>query len=262
MPIANPHSRHVAAANLVQQQQIRNVAAVDAHHGLDRAVRIFAAIDQHDVAAIERLLQSLLAEFGALGCDERRAANANPLPVQVERLRVGGIGTLRHILRRHRIGTYRRRGAIALQVGVRRRRPARRRRDRAVHRALPQGGHRRLDDTQLRTLEERLTYLRELEERRAAILASIEEQGKLTPSTRAPKSRGRRNQAALEDLYLPYKPKRRTKAQIAREAGLEPLADALLADPTLDPRSRAAPTSMPRRGVADVKAALDGARRS
>ena len=87
-----------------------------------------------------------------------------------------------------------------------------------------------LDDTQLRTLETRLVYLRELEDRRAAILASIDEQGKLTDELRnallAADSKSR-----LEDLYLPYKPKRRTRAQIAREAGLEPLADGLLADP-------------------------------
>src|SRR5688572_24106933 len=79
-----------------------------------------------------------------------------------------------------------------------------------------------LDDTQLRTLEERLLYLRELEERRAAILASIEEQGKLTDELRAAIAAAATKQA-LEDLYLPYKPKRRTRAQIAREAGLEPL---------------------------------------
>src|SRR5215831_10097596 len=78
-----------------------------------------------------------------------------------------------------------------------------------------------LDDTQLRTLEERLTYLRELEERRAAILESIESQGKLTPELSAAIGAAD-TKARLEDLYLPYKPKRRTKAQIAREAGLEP----------------------------------------
>jgi uncharacterized protein len=82
-----------------------------------------------------------------------------------------------------------------------------------------------LDDTQLRNLEERLGYLRELEDRRAAILASIEEQGKLTPELLR-RDRSNADQAGLEDLYLPYKQKRRTKAQIAREAGLEPLADA------------------------------------
>ncbi len=96
-----------------------------------------------------------------------------------------------------------------------------------------------LDDTQLRTLEERLLYLRELEARRAAILASIEEQGKLTAELRTAIAAAATKQA-LEDLYLPYKPKRRTRAQIAREAGLTPLADALLADPTLDPDEEAA----------------------
>src|SRR5690349_18606830 len=96
-----------------------------------------------------------------------------------------------------------------------------------------------LDDTQLRTLEERLGYLRELEERRAAIVESIREQGKLT-SELATAIEAAATKQALEDLYLPYKPKRRTKAQVAREAGLEPLADALLADPTLDPNAEAA----------------------
>src|SRR3954466_7777966 len=96
-----------------------------------------------------------------------------------------------------------------------------------------------LDDTQLRTLEERLSYLRELEERRAAILASIAEQGKLTDELKKAIEAGASKQV-LEDLYLPYKPKRRTKAQIAREAGLEPLADALFADPSLDPEEEAA----------------------
>jgi uncharacterized protein len=120
-----------------------------------------------------------------------------------------------------------------------------------------------LDDTQLRNLEERLLYLRELEDRRAAILASIEEQGKLTDALRAAIEAAETKQV-LEDLYLPYKPKRRTRAQIARECGLEPLAQALLADPTLDPQAEAAkfvngkPTA--DGGVPDVKAALDGAR--
>ncbi|MFO0730658.1 MAG: Tex-like N-terminal domain-containing protein [Nitrospiraceae bacterium] len=95
-----------------------------------------------------------------------------------------------------------------------------------------------LDDTQLRTLEERLLYLRELEERRTAILSSIEEQGKLTDALRTAVEAAP-TKAELEDLYLPYKPKRRTKAQIAREAGLEPLADSLLTDPTLDPQEEA-----------------------
>jgi len=120
-----------------------------------------------------------------------------------------------------------------------------------------------LDDTQLRNLEERLLYLRELEERRAVILASIEEQGKLTHELRGAVEAAATKQT-LEDIYLPYKPKRRTRAQIAREAGLEPLADALLADPTLDPQQEAAkyvndkPAAENR--VPDVKAALEGAR--
>ncbi len=116
-----------------------------------------------------------------------------------------------------------------------------------------------LDDTQLRRLEERLRYLRDLEERRAMILASIGEQGKLTPEL-AGEIAAADTKARLEDLYLPYKPKRRTKAQIAREAGLEPLAEALLADPGLTPETAAAPFVVPDKGVADVKAALDGAR--
>jgi uncharacterized protein len=124
-----------------------------------------------------------------------------------------------------------------------------------------------LDDTQLRTLEERLTYLRELEDRRKQILASIEEQKKLTPELRAAIENAETKQR-LEDLYLPYKPKRRTKAQIAREAGLEPLAAALLADPSLTPEVEAAKylkepfttENGDNPGVPDVKAALDGAR--
>src|SRR6478735_8865223 len=116
-----------------------------------------------------------------------------------------------------------------------------------------------LDDTQLRTLEERLTYLRELEERRAAILKSIEEQGKLTPELSA-QIASADTKARLEDLYLPFKPKRRTKAQIAREAGLEPLATMLLADPTLVPESEAARFVDADKGVADIAAALEGAR--
>src|SRR6476620_116133 len=95
-----------------------------------------------------------------------------------------------------------------------------------------------LDDTQLRNLEERLLYLRELEERRGVILASIEEQGKLTDELRAAVDAAATKQG-LEDIYLPYKPKRHTRAQIAREAGLEPLADALFADPRLDPQEEA-----------------------
>ena len=116
-----------------------------------------------------------------------------------------------------------------------------------------------LDDTQLRLLEERLGYLRELEERRAAVLASIEEQGKLTPELRVEVENAETKQR-LEDLYLPYKQKRRTKAQIAREAGLEPLADALFGDPTLDPEAEAVRYVDADRQVPDVKAALDGAR--
>ena len=124
-----------------------------------------------------------------------------------------------------------------------------------------------LDDTQLRNLEERLVYLRELEERRAAILASIEEQGKLTPALKTTIEAAATKQT-LEDLYLPYKPRRRTKAQIAREAGLEPLADALLANPTLEPAVEAAKyvRVVPARegveaiNVPDARAALEGAR--
>ncbi|WP_396622437.1 Tex family protein [Marinobacter sp. W-8] len=116
-----------------------------------------------------------------------------------------------------------------------------------------------LDDSQLRTLEERLRYLRELEDRRGTILNSIEEQGKLTDELRASiEAADTKNR--LEDLYLPYKPKRRTKAQIAREAGLEPLADTLYDDPTQDPEAVAAGYLNPESGVEDIKAALDGAR--
>ncbi|ANQ84847.1 transcription accessory protein [Azoarcus olearius] len=116
-----------------------------------------------------------------------------------------------------------------------------------------------LDDTQLRTLEERLGYLRELEDRRATVIASIDEQGKLTPALRAEVENADTKQR-LEDLYLPYKPKRRTKAQIAREAGLGPLAESLLADPTLDPEAEAAKYFNVEAGFADTKATLDGAR--
>jgi uncharacterized protein len=116
-----------------------------------------------------------------------------------------------------------------------------------------------LDDTQLRTLEVRLVYLRELNDRREAVLASIAEQGKLTPELEQA-IREADTKTVLEDLYLPYKPKRRTKAQIAREAGLEPLAEALLADPGLDPPATAAGYVDAARGVADAAAALDGAR--
>ncbi|HEX6447994.1 MAG TPA: Tex family protein [Trebonia sp.] len=114
-----------------------------------------------------------------------------------------------------------------------------------------------LDDAQLRTLEERLRYLRELDERRAAILTSIEEQGKLTDDLRA-QIESADTKARLEDLYLPYKPKRRTKAQVARENGLEPLADLLLSDPSNDPKTAA--TAYVNENVQDENAALDGAR--
>src|SRR5574343_863711 len=116
-----------------------------------------------------------------------------------------------------------------------------------------------LDDTQLRNLEERLTYLRDLEERRVAVLASIEEQGKLTPELKAEISDAETKQR-LEDLYLPYKQKRRTKAQIAREAGIEPLALALLDTPELTPDEEAEKYINADAGFADSKAVLDGAR--
>ncbi|MGM0767877.1 MAG: Tex family protein [Pseudomonadota bacterium] len=116
-----------------------------------------------------------------------------------------------------------------------------------------------LDDSQLRNLEERLRYLRELEDRRATILNSIEEQGKLTDELRASIADAD-TKNRLEDLYLPYKPKRRTKAQIAKEAGLEPLADALYGDPGLDPETTAADYLNADAGVTDTRAALDGAR--
>jgi uncharacterized protein len=116
-----------------------------------------------------------------------------------------------------------------------------------------------LDDSQLRTLDERLRYLRELEERRTVILNSIREQGKLDDALEAAirlaDSKGR-----LEDIYLPFKPKRRTKAEIAKEAGLEPLADQLLARPDNDPSVAAARFVDAEKQVADVAAALDGAR--
>ena len=116
-----------------------------------------------------------------------------------------------------------------------------------------------LDDAQLRTLEDRLRYLRELDERRDAILDSIRTQGKLTPELED-QIRAADTKARLEDIYLPYKPKRRTKAQIAREAGLEPLADGLLNDPDTDPQAAAAVFVDAEKGVADTQAALDGAR--
>ncbi len=116
-----------------------------------------------------------------------------------------------------------------------------------------------LDDSQLRLLEERLTYLRELEERRAAVLKSIDEQGKLTPEL-ATAIEQADTKARLEDLYLPFKPKRRTKGQMAREAGLEPLARRLLQDPTLVPEREATAFIDAEQGVADAPAALEGAR--
>ncbi|WP_028192726.1 Tex family protein [Salinispora pacifica] len=116
-----------------------------------------------------------------------------------------------------------------------------------------------LDDTQLRTLEERLRYLRELTQRRDAILESIRSQGKLDEALTA-QIMAADSKSRLEDIYLPYKPKRRTRAQIAREAGLEPLADTLLDAPAQEPRATAAGFVDPDRGIADAAAALDGAR--
>ncbi|HET6288038.1 MAG TPA: Tex family protein [Amycolatopsis sp.] len=116
-----------------------------------------------------------------------------------------------------------------------------------------------LDDTQLRTLEERLRYLRELGERKAAVLESIRGQGKLDEALEA-SIMAADTKSRLEDIYLPYKPKRRTKAMIAREAGLEPLADGLLSDPNTDPQAAAAVFVDADKGVADAQAALDGAR--
>jgi protein Tex len=116
-----------------------------------------------------------------------------------------------------------------------------------------------LDDTQLRALEERLAYLRELEDRRATIANSIAEQGKMTPELAAAIAIAD-TKARLEDLYLPYKPKRRTKAQIAREAGLEPLALGLLGNPQLVPEQAAAAYVDSEKGIGDIVAALEGAR--
>jgi uncharacterized protein len=116
-----------------------------------------------------------------------------------------------------------------------------------------------LDDAQLRTLEDRLGYLRELEERRAAVIETIRAQGKLEPELEA-QLLAADSKARLEDLYLPFKPKRRTRAQIAREAGLEPLADQLLADPAREPHEAAAAFVDEGKGVADAASALDGAR--
>ncbi|WNO09372.1 Tex family protein [Teredinibacter sp. KSP-S5-2] len=116
-----------------------------------------------------------------------------------------------------------------------------------------------LDDTQLRKLEERLQYLREMEDRRETILKSIAEQEKLTPELEA-QIQAAETKTQLEDLYLPYKPKRRTKAQIAREAGLEPLADMLLADPSKTPEEEALAFFNEEHKITDVKSALDGAK--
>ena len=116
-----------------------------------------------------------------------------------------------------------------------------------------------LDDAQLRTLEDRLVYLRELEERRTTVLKSIDEQGKLTPALKL-EVLDADTKTRLEDIYLPYKPKRRTKAQIAREAGIAPLTEAILADPALDPEDLAIGYLNEEAGFADTKAVLEGAR--
>jgi uncharacterized protein len=116
-----------------------------------------------------------------------------------------------------------------------------------------------LDDTQLRTLEDRLRYLREMEDRRSAIISSIEEQGKMIPALNK-EILAADTKTRLEDLYLPYKQKRRTKGQIAIEAGLEPLANSLYEDPTLTPEIEAENFIVADDGIADIKAALDGAR--
>ncbi|MEN8168841.1 MAG: Tex family protein [Pseudomonadota bacterium] len=116
-----------------------------------------------------------------------------------------------------------------------------------------------LDDTQLRTLDERLIYLRELDERRVAVIKSIDEQGKMTPELKRAILEAD-TKTRLEDLYLPYKQKRRTKAQIAREAGLEPLAHALLEDPTLTPETEGEKYIDEDKAVADATAALEGAK--
>ncbi|EPQ8264493.1 RNA-binding transcriptional accessory protein [Vibrio alginolyticus] len=116
-----------------------------------------------------------------------------------------------------------------------------------------------LDDTQLRTLDSRLSYLREMDDRRQTILKSIQEQGKLTPELEQEIAQAD-SKTRLEDLYLPYKPKRRTKGQIAIEAGLEPLADQLWNNPQTEPESEASKYLDADKGIADTKAALDGAR--
>ncbi|MDW3125401.1 Tex-like N-terminal domain-containing protein, partial [Vibrio sp. 1974] len=116
-----------------------------------------------------------------------------------------------------------------------------------------------LGGTQLRTLDSRLSYLRELDDRRQTILKSIQEQGKLTPELEQEITQAD-SKTRLEDLYLPYKPKRRTKGQIAIEAGLEPLADTLWNQPQTEPESEATKYLDADKGIADTKAALDGAR--
>ena len=116
-----------------------------------------------------------------------------------------------------------------------------------------------LDDIQLRALEERLGYIREMEDRRQTILSSIDEQGQLTPELKQ-SILNADTKTRLEDLYLPYKPKRRTKGQIAIEAGLKPLAEALYSQPDLDPEQESTKFIDPDKGIADVKAALDGAK--
>ena len=116
-----------------------------------------------------------------------------------------------------------------------------------------------LDDLQLRDLELRLRYLRELQDRKQVIISSIAEQDKLTPQLEA-KINAAETKSLIEDLYLPFKPKRRTKAMIAIEAGIEPLADQLLDDPTLDPEAHALSFVNAEAGFADAKAALDGAK--
>jgi uncharacterized protein len=116
-----------------------------------------------------------------------------------------------------------------------------------------------LDDTQLRKLQERLHYLRELEDRRTAIIKSVKEQEKLTPELEK-SFLNAATKTELEDLYLPYKQKRRTKAQIAREAGIEPLAEMLYTDPNKNPQDEAVAFINAELGFADEKAVLDGAR--
>ena len=116
-----------------------------------------------------------------------------------------------------------------------------------------------LDDTQLRQLETRLSYLREMDERRQQILASISKQGSLTPELERELLEAE-TKTRLEDLYLPFRPKRRTKAQLAREAGLEPLARALLDNPNIQPETAAESYIDAEKGVADIQGALDGAR--